>query len=212
MRNKIILCVLVALLGFGGLGYARDLTDTSAGGSDFPGTLDSWTNEQDTDDVNHWNIINGLGNSIIAIETELGTDPAGTDTDVKTFLQSEHEATGLHSGVAFINATTLQIGGTAVTATAAEMNTVCDGVLTSSFTYNPGSLADGAGETKVVTVTGAALGDLVLVGVGVDIVDMTVTGYVQAANTVEVRLQNESAAGPIDLASSTWKVMVFPAP
>jgi uncharacterized membrane protein len=60
------------------------------------------------------------------------------------------------------------------------MNTVCDGVLTSSFTYNPGSLADGAGETKVVTVTGAALGDLVLVGVGVDIVDMTVTGYVQA--------------------------------
>jgi hypothetical protein len=212
MRKKIVLWCLVALLGFSGLGYARDMTDTSAGTCEFPGTLDTWVNEQDTDDVNHWNIINSLGNCIAAMQLEMGTDPAGTDTDIKTFLQSEHEVTGLHSGVDKINATTLQIGGTSVTATAAEMNTVCDGVLTSSFTYDPGSLADGAGETKVVTVTGAALGDLVLVGVGVDIVDMTVTGYVQAANTVEVRLQNESAAGPVDLASSTWKVMVLPAP
>lgn len=77
-----------------------------------------------------------------------------------------------------------------------------------SFTWNPASLADGAGETKSVTVTGAALGDFVLVAPPYDLQDMVVSGYVQAANTVEVRIQNEST-GTIDLASGSWKVIVI---
>jgi parallel beta-helix repeat protein len=41
-----------------------------------------------------------------------------------------------------------------------------------STTWNPGDLADGAGETKSLTVTGAALGDAVIVSSNVDLQDM----------------------------------------
>lgn len=81
--------------------------------------------------------------------------------------------------------------------------------LSTTFTWDPGNLADGAGETKSVTVTGAALGDFVLIAPPYDLQDMLLTAYVQATNTVEVRLQNESG-GAINLASGTWKVVVFP--
>jgi len=75
-------------------------------------------------------------------------------------------------------------------------------------TLDAGSLADGVGETETVAVPGVALGDIVLgVSINVDLVDMTLTGYVQAANAVELRLQNESGAAP-DLASATIKILV----
>lgn len=83
-------------------------------------------------------------------------------------------------------------------------------LLTGSATWNPGSLADGAGETSAgITVTGAALGDAVVVYPPYDLQDVTCTGYVQAADTVEIRLQNEST-GVRDLASGTWQVGVVP--
>lgn len=81
--------------------------------------------------------------------------------------------------------------------------------LSGSVVWNPGNLADGAGETSAaITVTGAALGDFVLVSAPYDLQDCIVTGYVQAANTVEIRLQNEST-GAIDFASGTWRVQVL---
>lgn len=80
-------------------------------------------------------------------------------------------------------------------------------VLEASATWDPGSLADGAGETKVVTVTGAALGDFVQVSFSADITDMTLSAYVQAADTVECRLQNESGSVH-DQASGTVYVRV----
>jgi hypothetical protein len=80
--------------------------------------------------------------------------------------------------------------------------------LEGSDTWNPGNLADGAGETKSITVTGAALGDFVLVSAPYDLQDILCTAYVQAANTVEVRLQNEST-GAINFGSGTWKVRVI---
>lgn len=75
-------------------------------------------------------------------------------------------------------------------------------------TLNAGSLADGAGETDDITVPGVALGDMVLgASLGVDLVGLTVTGYVSAANTVKFRIQNESTA-TVDLASSTLKIVI----
>jgi hypothetical protein len=75
-------------------------------------------------------------------------------------------------------------------------------------TLNAGSLVDGAGETDDVTVPGVALGDMVLgASLGVDLVGLTVTGYVSAANTVKFRIQNESGS-TVDLASSTMKIVV----
>jgi hypothetical protein len=75
-------------------------------------------------------------------------------------------------------------------------------------TWDPISLVDGAGETKSITVTGAALGDIVLVAPPYDMQDFVFSGYVQAANTVEIRIQNESTA-TVNLASGTWKVIVL---
>lgn len=77
-----------------------------------------------------------------------------------------------------------------------------------SKTFDAASILDGAAEATTVTVTGAALGDFVTgVSLGVDLAGITVTAYVSAANTVTVRLQNESG-GAVDLASTTLRVMV----
>lgn len=73
---------------------------------------------------------------------------------------------------------------------------------------NIGSLADGAGATQSITVTGVELGDIVLgVSFGVDLVDMTVTAYVQSADTIEVRVQNEGGTTH-DLASTTVRLLI----
>lgn len=83
--------------------------------------------------------------------------------------------------------------------------------LTAVTTWDPGSLGDGAGETHSLTVTGAAFGDAVMVGVPYDLQDCVVTAYVQAANTVEIRLQNEST-GTRDLVSGSWRIFVLKQP
>ena len=82
------------------------------------------------------------------------------------------------------------------------------GLIFHSFTYDPASLNDGIGETKSVTVNGTALGDIVCVGPGVDIQGMTISASVTAANTVDIRVQNESGAAK-NIVSSTWNILVF---
>lgn len=79
------------------------------------------------------------------------------------------------------------------------------GYMEGSATYDPANLADGAGATTTVTCAGAALGDYASATFSLDLQGITLTAWVSAANTVSVRLQNESG-GPIDLASGTLKV------
>ena len=75
-------------------------------------------------------------------------------------------------------------------------------------TYDPGNLVDTAGETSSgITVTGAALGDFCQVAAPYDMQDILATCYVQATDTVEIRLQNESG-NTVNLASGSWKVEV----
>ena len=75
-------------------------------------------------------------------------------------------------------------------------------------TLDAGSLVDTAGETDDVTVAGVALGDMVLcASLAVDLVGLTVTGYVSAANTVKIRIQNESGS-TVDLASATMDIVI----
>ena len=89
--------------------------------------------------------------------------------------------------------------------------TVDEQRLEGSLVWNPGNLADGAGETSTaITVTGATFGDYVIVAAPYDLQDMTVTGYVSASDTVEIRLQNEST-NTVNLASGTWTVRVLKA-
>lgn len=77
-----------------------------------------------------------------------------------------------------------------------------------SCTLNAGSLADAAGESDTITVPGVALGDMVLgFSFGVDKAGVVCHGYVSAADTVTLRLQNESG-GTVDLASTTVRLVV----
>ena len=85
------------------------------------------------------------------------------------------------------------------------------GLLAGSTTWNPGDLADGAGESKDVTVTGAALGDFAIASVGLDIAGATISAAVKAADTVTVRVQNESGSALNSVDFGTVRVLVIPA-
>jgi len=80
-----------------------------------------------------------------------------------------------------------------------------------AFTVDFADAATGSGTfsgSGALTVAGAALGDIVLVGPGVDPVDSALVGHVTAANTVEVTLLNNTA-GAVNLASQTLRVVVL---
>ena len=82
--------------------------------------------------------------------------------------------------------------------------------LVGTAAYNPGDLADGAGETTTgITVTGAALGDFVLVSFDKDLESITLTGWVSAANTVKARFQHESG-GSVNLDAGNLYFTVIP--
>lgn len=74
-----------------------------------------------------------------------------------------------------------------------------------TFTWDPGSLADGVGETSAaVPVPGVSLGGASVQCVSpYDLQGITLNAYVDAADSCKARLQNETA-GTIDLASGTW--------
>ena len=72
-----------------------------------------------------------------------------------------------------------------------------------------GNLVDAAGATSSITVSGVDLGDEVIgVSFGVDFVDMVLTAYVQSADTVEIRVQNESGSTH-DLASTSVTMTIL---
>ena len=77
-------------------------------------------------------------------------------------------------------------------------------------TVDPSSVAAGAEDTGTLTVPGVALGDMVVgYAAGVNqTVDADINVFVSAANTLTIRLSNLNGASALDLASSTWKVMV----
>lgn len=76
-------------------------------------------------------------------------------------------------------------------------------------TWDPASLADGAGDSVTIAVTGAVLGDYSLVANPEDLVGILLTSYVQSAGWVEIRLQNEIVS-TVDLASNAnWLVRVL---
>ena len=88
----------------------------SGNGSSYPATLDTAGTEIDSPNAGKTkaraDVPNDLYAAIVAIEKELGIDPAGTLADVKTFLQTEHNADGTHQGA--LVQTSVNVGGGAV--------------------------------------------------------------------------------------------------
>jgi hypothetical protein len=112
----------------------------SGTGSGYPSSLDY----QSTPEINRPSagmtksraqVPNDLAAAVIAVETELGTDPAGSTADVKTFLQVEHELDGTHKDN-LINALT---STTATTSTNLSMN----GEANSTTTLDVGNVTSG---------------------------------------------------------------------
>lgn len=79
-----------------------------------------------------------------------------------------------------------------------------------TLTVDPASIAAGAEDTATFTIPGVALGDAVLgYSLGVNqTVDCDANVWVSAANTITVRISNLNASVALDLASSTWKVLI----
>lgn len=74
--------------------------------------------------------------------------------------------------------------------------------------WDAASITNGTGLTSPnITVAGAAFGDTVSVGCSITIASLTMTGYVSAANTVNIRLENQTGSA-INLASATYTVVV----
>ena len=85
-----------------------------------------------------------------------------------------------------------------------QFQDVFENVSTGSATANIASIADGNEVNQSITCTGAALGDMVLVSCSIDTADLTLTGTVTSANTVEVIVANNTG-GAVDLGSATYK-------
>lgn len=74
-------------------------------------------------------------------------------------------------------------------------------------TWDPASLANDAVTQTTVTVTGAALGDMVEVYPNINIDSLVLTAWVSSANTVTIQLAN-CRGGAFDLGSGTYRVRV----
>jgi hypothetical protein len=97
-----------------------------------------------------------------------------------------------------------------LTNSSATRQTIAQG-LTGSATLDFGSISANSYEDLTVTVTGAADGDVVAIGVpnGSVANDVIFTAWVSAANTVTIRATNNNSSTSRDPASGTFKAFVY---
>jgi hypothetical protein len=81
-------------------------------------------------------------------------------------------------------------------------------IFTGEVIWNVGDIADGNEATADVTVTGANMGDFVLVSSSLDVKNLSLVGQVTAAGVVTVQLGNWTG-GTLDVLTPTIHVMVF---
>jgi len=75
-------------------------------------------------------------------------------------------------------------------------------VIPFTFSFEEDSIGAGDSSSKDMTITGAALGDFVLIAPSIDLVDVHMWGWVASANTVTIMAQNlESADASTTLAT-----------
>jgi hypothetical protein len=152
-----------------------------------------------------------IGDSDIPAAIARDTEVVAGDAAVTTAFQAadttvaSNAAAALAAHVAAADPHPVYLTQTEGDARYAQLSTV----LTGSATYDPPSLADGAGTTTTVTCTGAVLGGFARASFSLDLQGITLTAYISATNTVSVRFQNESG-GVLDIASGTLKVRVDP--
>lgn len=149
-------------------------------GSTYPGTLDTAGTEVDSPNVGKTkaraDVPNDIYAAVVAVETELGTDPAGSLADVKTYLQTEHNTDGTHGTIGSLTATVATVTG----ATALNGGLTMD---TNKFT-----VANTTGDTLIA-------GTLDVTGLDVDnssgtyspVIVKTAAGVIQEVTGVQAR-------------------------
>lgn len=146
-----------------------------------------------------------LGNVRLTDELRIGT---GINTSIFQ--------TGAQSGViTYTLPTSLPAAATSGTSMGnGVMQTDASGTMTwrnsgtASGSLDFASTADGATDDQTITLTGAAVGDMVILGTPGPTVGTWYEAWVSAAHTVTVRLHNESG-GAVDPVGATFNVMVM---
>jgi len=128
------------------------MSELGAGsGTSYPASLDvDNTVEVDASTKVRADVPNDLAAAIIAVQTELGTDPAGSMTDVKTFLQTEHSADGTHSDLTVDNIT---ISGELIQKVGSDVSSASDLDITPA-----GNFFDVTGTTTIATMKSKGVG------------------------------------------------------
>ncbi len=102
-----------------------------------------------------------------------------------------------------------ELPAAAALATNGTLLPLLGGELVGTLANNPADIVAAAELLTTITVTGAALGDMVIAGFDKDLAGLTITAYVSATNTVKVKLDNLTGSS-INLASGNFFVRVFP--
>jgi hypothetical protein len=89
----------------------------AGGGTGYPSVLDTDNTQESSSTTARSDVPNDLAAAIVAVQKELGTDPAGSLTTVKAFLQTEHDADGTHGAITASTISGTAISGTTITAT-----------------------------------------------------------------------------------------------
>lgn len=92
-----------------------------------------------------------------------------------------------------------------------QFRDIFDEVIPFKLTADFASTVAGAASSVDLTVTGAALGDFVLLAPTLDTADLVLVGFVTAANTVTVTVEANTTSGTVDLASQTINGVVLKA-
>jgi hypothetical protein len=104
--------------------------------------------------------------------------------------------------------TSVEAVGVDVTSVATAVTAAFPPPLTSSGTWDPASCLTLTQTTHTIACSGVTLGMAVHPSFSLDLQAMTLTGYVDSANSVTVVLFN-GTAGTVNLGSGTLKVRVY---
>ena len=146
-----------------------------------------------------------IGNVRLTDELRIGT---GTSTSIfQTGAQSSVITYTLPTSLPAAAASGTSMGnGVMQTNAAGTMSWRNSGTASGALDF--ASTADGATDDQTITLTGAAIGDLVVLGTPTPAAGTWYQAWVSAADTVTIRLHNESGAA-VDPAGATFNVMVM---
>ena len=171
----------------------------SGNGTSYPASLDvDNTVEVDGSTTARADVPNDLAAAIIGVQTELGTDPAGGLTDVKTYLQTEHNTNGTHSS---ITATNLTLSGELIQHVGTDVASASDLNVTGA-----GNFFDVTGTTGITTIQSKGVGTQITLQF-----DAAVTLTHHATNLDLGGSNITTAAGDIlvfyEYASADWRLI-----